>query len=119
MDDDDTVILSSSMINSKKNDIMSRESKNNIEIDVPDIHIEPNEDGCFFDFIHCESPPEIKYLYDFCCICGKTVFEHNKERHKYFCAKDEYKCKKCGLFFYEHTHNSKGCIFTPFKHLSQ
>lgn len=58
-------------------------------------------------------------FYNFCCICGKNYNDHNKVRHKFITASNEYTCKKCGFYFFQHTHNSRGCNFTPFKHISQ
>lgn len=61
-----------------------------------------------------------KPIYDFCCLCGKNIFHHSNVRHKYFAAKEVYKCKKCALFFFEHKHTTKhnACVFTPIKQLS-
>lgn len=61
-----------------------------------------------------------KPIYDFCCLCGKNIFHHSNVRHKYFAAKEVYKCKKCNLFFFEHKHTTKhnACVFTPIKQLS-
>tara|TARA_Y100000780_G_scaffold232389_1_gene263397 strand:- start:1767 stop:2132 length:366 start_codon:yes stop_codon:yes gene_type:complete len=52
---------------------------------------------------------------DCCCICGKEYHEHMNLTHRFFLNKDEYKCIKCGLFFYQHKHSSKQCNFTPKK----
>lgn len=59
----------------------------------------------------------IEVLYDFCCLCGKKIFEHSKKRHKYIAAIDNYRCKKCNLFFFQHNHTSKSCLFSPYKNV--
>lgn len=105
--DDIDVILPSIIDDDDVN--QCNDMNNNIIIDETHCKIEKFENaGKVFSIV-----------YDFCCICGVDELEHSNKRHKYFGAKDEYTCKKCGLFFFEHTHNSNGCYFMPTEYISQ
>jgi len=61
---------------------------------------------------NCKKP-----VYSFCCICGKTPDMHSLNRHKFILAIQEYKCKKCGEFYFKHTHEKKSCLFSPYKYI--
>ena len=52
----------------------------------------------------------------FCCLCGKEDYHHHSSRHTFFPCLDEYRCKNCGKFFYQHDHTSNPC-FEPYKRL--
>ena len=52
----------------------------------------------------------------FCCLCGKEDYHHHSSRHAFFPCLDEYRCKNCGKFFYQHDHTSNPC-FEPYKRL--
>jgi hypothetical protein len=56
-------------------------------------------------------------LIDYCCMCGLHKNNHSHEQHRFFPCLDEYRCKKCTKFFYQHDHRKKPC-FTPYKYLS-
>lgn len=87
-----------------------------------DVNQSNDMNNIIIDETHCKvenTGKVFSIVYDFCCICGVDELEHSNKRHKYFGAKDEYTCKKCGLFFFEHTHNSNGCYFTPTNYISQ
>lgn len=60
----------------------------------------------------------ITIVVELCCLCGKEYHQHMDLTHKFFIIKDEYKCKKCGLYFYQHKHSSKHCNFTPCKNIN-
>lgn len=51
-----------------------------------------------------------------CCICGTTQSQHYTKRHAFFKASYEYRCKRCGKYFYEHDMAQNPC-FTPIKRL--
>lgn len=53
-------------------------------------------------------------MYSFCCLCGLDGEKHIGKNHLFIRAKDEYRCKKCKLFYYQHNHLSNPC-FQPTK----
>jgi len=54
---------------------------------------------------------------DICCLCGKPESHHsNNKPHKFFKIIEEYRCKKCNKFFYQHNHSLTPC-FTPIKRI--
>lgn len=109
-DGNDISDINDEMNESNENECGNNDCKN-IIIDETDCIIEIQEN----------TSNEFRFLYDFdfCCICGIYKLHHKNKRHKYVCAKYEYACKKCGLFFFEHTHNSNGCYFMPIEYISQ
>lgn len=52
-----------------------------------------------------------------CVLCGKTLDGHKKNHHVFIATRDEYRCKICGMFFYEHDHSKNSC-YTPYKPVS-
>lgn len=44
-----------------------------------------------------------------CILCGKQLDSHREQRHVFIAQKEEYRCKVCGRFFYEHNHLSGSC----------
>lgn len=52
--------------------------------------------------------------YMFCCLCGVDEEHHNEKNHMFVRAKNEYLCKECGLFYYQHNHLLNPC-FQPTK----
>lgn len=56
-------------------------------------------------------------LTDFCCMCGLHRNNHSHEQHRFFPCLEEYRCKKCTHFFYQHDHRKKPC-FNPYKYIS-
>ena len=56
-------------------------------------------------------------LPDKCCLCGNFKDNHNENnRHKFFKIKEEYRCKICNKFFYEHDHAKNPC-FSPYAYI--
>ena len=55
-------------------------------------------------------------LTDVCCMCGLHKDVHSHEQHRFFSCLEEYRCKKCSKFFYQHDHRKKPC-FTPYKYI--
>lgn len=54
---------------------------------------------------------------DICCLCGKSKSYHsNNKPHKFFKIIEEYRCKKCNKFFYQHNHAIMPC-FSPIKRI--
>ena len=58
--------------------------------------------------------PKVRNV-DICCLCGHRRNAH-VQLHKFFPCYQEYRCKKCGKFFFQHDHLKQPC-FTPFKQL--
>lgn len=57
-------------------------------------------------------------LHNTCCLCGHTREGHTQaKRHRFFPCLEEYRCKKCLEFFYQHSHTNNPC-FQPFKHIA-
>ena len=57
-------------------------------------------------------------LHNTCCLCGHTREGHSQaSRHRFFPCLEEYRCKKCFNFFYQHSHTNSPC-FQPFKHIA-
>ena len=55
-------------------------------------------------------------IHEFCCLCGVSVYKHRGKLHKFSPCIEEYRCKKCYKFFYQHDHLSNPC-FQPFKYM--
>ena len=49
-----------------------------------------------------------------CILCGKHLDSHKEQRHVFIAQKEDYRCKVCGRFFYEHNHLSGSC-YSPAK----
>lgn len=115
----DDIILSSSMFNTTYDNNNEGEEHNNKDDDIYDIvdEIELGKDK-YYMLLNSVKKDWFKIYIDVCCICGKTFEEHRNSLHKYVNSIKEYKCKKCGLYFYQHKHTSKQCNFTPHKHIT-
>ena len=51
-------------------------------------------------------------LTDICCLCGLHKNNHmDGIRHKFVKIKEEYRCRNCNKFFYEHNHSKVSCFF--------
>lgn len=55
---------------------------------------------------------------EICCLCGFKYSEHSKQRHGFFKAINDYRCKNCSKFFYQHDHYNNPC-FRPYKYIGQ
>lgn len=118
MDDEyDEVILSTS--NSNMSD--ENDNENDIFTGIPIMDIESDSESDNIELTYlCDKTSDIIVLpetQNICCLCGKEKELHKNERHAFFLVKPEYRCKKCGLFFFQHNHKSTGCSFTPLKNL--
>lgn len=54
---------------------------------------------------------------NYCCLCGNHKNDHNDQLHKFFASYDDYRCKKCNKFFYQHNHCKNPC-FNPHQRIS-
>jgi len=55
--------------------------------------------------------------HNLCCLCGTLYEYHYKQRHMFIPCNEHYRCKKCNMFYYQHTHNEKDCLFVPYKYI--
>ena len=55
-------------------------------------------------------------LPDICCLCGIYKSKHSKIHHRFCKIREEYRCKICNKFFYEHNHSKTPCFF-PYKYI--
>lgn len=53
---------------------------------------------------------------EICCFCGILKCNHKNIRHRFFPCKEKHKCKKCGLFFFQHNHMKNPC-FEPYERI--
>lgn len=52
---------------------------------------------------------------NYCCLCGIHQSCHTN-KHRFFKIEENYKCKKCHKFFFQHNHLFNPC-FTPYEYL--
>ena len=56
-------------------------------------------------------------LPNICCYCGVKEHRHLTKRHMFIRICEEYRCIKCGLFFFEHHTKKNKCTFLPFSYI--
>lgn len=54
--------------------------------------------------------------YSFCAMCGISKDRHHNQRHGFQQAYENYRCRNCNGFFFEHDHIKKPC-FHPHKYI--
>lgn len=57
-------------------------------------------------------------LPNICCYCGIKKKDHHTPLHRYIRVKHEYKCIKCGLFFFQHHTKDNKCTFLPYEYIN-
>lgn len=63
--------------------------------------------------------PRVDYFHinKFCALCGTIKQFHHIRRHQFVEMVEERKCKKCGCFFFQHTHCDSGCTYVAIKYI--
>ena len=70
--------------------------------------------------IHCtkDETRKVSLFTDICCICGVRKEKHAHINHGFFPCLEEYRCKRCSKFFYQHDHRKNPC-FSPYKYIGK
>ena len=76
------------------------------------------EDGLFCDtsYTTYSDTEDVINTNDICTLCGLHIYNHFLKTHRFIKIKENYRCKKCKLFFYQHNH--KDCHFTPTNYIT-
>jgi hypothetical protein len=63
--------------------------------------------------------PRIDYIHinKFCALCGTIEQFHHIRRHQFVEMTDERRCKKCGYYYFQHTHSDSGCTYVAVKYI--
>ena len=93
-------------------------NKNDLSFNIYDDNIEMDDEQVPITYYYdLKKHQVILNTKQICCLCGVEKVKHSRMRHKYFQIEESYRCKKCGLFFFQHNHCKNPC-FSPFKYIN-
>lgn len=94
----------------------------NIDIDDTDINYQIHQSlknnisiTDYNDIIQINKEQPNAYENFYCCLCGFHSEIHHIKTHRFIKLDENYRCKKCSKFFFQHKHSHDDCIFEPHK----